>query len=207
VVNNFLDPIQVSYPILTGRKFVLGSQSPRRKTLLEGLGIVPLVKTNDMDETIPSHVLPHQAPEFLAKKKASHFLSTLQEDELLITADTIVIIDHKILGKPANKEEAIATLSQLSGHMHEVVSGVCISSRTTTHSFSETTKVYFRTLSLDQINYYVDQFAPYDKAGAYGIQEWIGLVAIEKIEGDFYNVMGLPVGKLVAELEQHFPLI
>ncbi len=207
MANNFLDPIQVSYPLLTGRKFVLGSQSPRRKTLLEGLGILPEVRINDMDESIPAHILPHEAPEYLARKKASHFIHSLQENELLITADTIVIIDQKILGKPANKEEAFATLSHLSGHMHEVVSGVCIASSTVTHSFCETTKVFFRTLTAEQINYYIDQFAPYDKAGAYGIQEWIGLVAIEKIEGDFYNVMGLPVGKLVAELEQHFSLV
>ncbi len=205
MANNFLDPIQASYPILTGRKFVLGSQSPRRKALLEGLGIIPDIRTNDMDEHIPTHVLPHQAPEFLAQKKALYFLPSLQENEVLITADTIVIIGHQILGKPIDKKEAIDTLTQLSGNMHEVVSGVCISTRNTQHSFSETTKVFFRSLSKEQINYYVDQFAPYDKAGAYGIQEWIGLVGIEKIEGDFYNVMGLPVGKLVHELQQKFP--
>lgn len=159
-----------------------------------------------MDESIPAHIRPHQAPEFLAQKKSDYFLASLQENELLITADTIVIIDDKVLGKPANKQEAIDTLSTLSGNMHEVVSGVCISTYNKQYSFSETTKVFFRTLTPEQIDYYVDQFAPYDKAGAYGIQEWIGLVGIEKIEGDFYNVMGLPVGKLVHELQLHFPL-
>jgi septum formation protein len=204
VVNNFLDAMQASYPILHGRKFVLGSQSPRRKALLEGLGIRPDIRTNDMDESIPDHLLPQEAPEYLAKKKSTYFLADLAPDELLITADTIVIINKTVLGKPAHKQEALETLRQLSGAMHEVVSGVCISSRTKQHSFSETTKVFFRSLSEAQINYYVDQFGPYDKAGAYGIQEWIGLVGIEKIEGDFYNVMGLPVGRLVAELERHF---
>jgi septum formation protein len=206
VVNNFLDPIQASYPILQGRKFVLGSQSPRRKALLEGLGIRPEIRTNDMDETIPDHILPHQAPEYLAKKKSEYFLAALNHDELLITADTIVIINQTVLGKPADKKEAMQTLKVLSAAMHEVVSGVCISSKIKQHSFSEITKVFFRSLSEEQINYYVDQFAPYDKAGGYGIQEWIGLIGIEKIEGDFYNVMGLPVGRLAAELEQHFAL-
>jgi septum formation protein len=205
VENNFLEPQQTSYPLLEGRTFVLGSQSPRRKALLEGIGIAPVVKTNDMDETIPAHISAHEAPEYLAREKATFFIPSLQKNEILVTADTVVIINKQVLGKPANREEAIATLALLSGQMHEVVSGVCISSQNKQHSFSETTKVFFRTLSLEQISFYIDQFAPYDKAGGYGIQEWIGLVAIEKIEGDFYNVMGLPVGKLVAELQIHFP--
>ena len=206
MVNNFLDPQQTSYPLLEGRTFVLGSQSTRRKALLEGIGISPVVKTNDMDESIPAHISSHEAPEYLAREKASFFIPMLQKNELLVTADTVVIINQQVLGKPENRDEAIATLSQLSGQMHEVVSGVCICSQNKKHSFSETTKVYFRKLSSEQISFYVDQFKPYDKAGAYGIQEWIGLVAIEKIEGDFYNVMGLPVGKLVSELQIHFPV-
>lgn len=206
MVNNFLDPQQTSYPLLEGRTFVLGSQSPRRKALLEGIGISPVVKTNDMDESIPAHISSHEAPEYLAQEKAAFFIPLLQKNEILVTADTVVIINQQVLGKPANREEAIATLSQLSGKMHEVVSGVCICSQEKKHSFSETTKVHFRKLSSEQISFYVDQFKPYDKAGAYGIQEWIGLVAIEKIEGDFYNVMGLPVGKLVSELQIHFPV-
>lgn len=206
VVNSFLDPQQTSYPLLEGRTFVLGSQSPRRKALLEGIGITPVVKTNDMDESIPAHVSSYEAPEYLAKEKAAFFIPSLEQNELLVTADTVVIINQQILGKPANRAEAITTLSTLSGKMHEVVSGVCICSQEKKHSFSETTKVYFREITLEQISFYVDQFKPYDKAGAYGIQEWIGLVAIEKIEGDFYNVMGLPVGKLVSELQTHFPV-
>ncbi|MDB5273633.1 MAG: hypothetical protein JWO58_2000 [Chitinophagaceae bacterium] len=203
MVNNFLDPLKAQYTPFAGEKIILGSQSPRRKTLLEGLGITPEVRTNDMDETIPSDVLPHQAPEFLANKKSIAFMDRLQPDELLVTADTVVIIDNTVLNKPADGAEAFAMLKRLSGRMHEVVSGVCISNTEKKHSFSETTRVFFRPLSDEQISYYVHHYKPFDKAGAYGIQEWIGLVAIEKIEGDFYNVMGLPVGRLVQEME-HF---
>jgi septum formation protein len=202
VVNNFLEPVKAQYAPLGEKKIILGSQSPRRKTLLEGLGIQPIVRINDMDESIPPDILPHQAPEFLARKKATAFTSALRPEELLITADTVVIIDHHVINKPGDAEEAVAMLKRLSGRMHEVVSGVCLSTINQTHSFSETTRVFFRTLSEEQIRYYVSHYSPFDKAGAYGIQEWIGLVAIEKIEGDFYNVMGLPVGKLVEEMKK-----
>jgi septum formation protein len=202
VVNNFLDSQHAQHAPLAGKKIILGSQSPRRKTLLEGLGISPEVRINDMDESIPADLPAHQAPEYLAKKKALAFLPHLLQDELLITADTVVIIDQQVLNKPLDLEEAKAMLRRLSGRMHEVVSGVCISSLSHSHSFSETTSVFFRPLSEEQITYYVEHYRPLDKAGAYGIQEWIGLVAIEKIEGDFYNVMGLPVGRLVEEMNK-----
>ena len=200
MVNNFLDPQKAQYAPLAGKKIILGSQSPRRKSLLEGLGISPEVRVNDMDESIPITLSAHKAPEYLAKKKAVAFLPLLKEDELLVTADTVVIIDDQVINKPVDLEDAKVMLRRLSGRMHEVVSGVCLSSLTQTHSFSEITLVYFRPLSEEQINYYVEHYKPLDKAGAYGIQEWIGLVAIEKIEGDFYNVMGLPVGRLVEEM-------
>lgn len=202
MVNSFLDPIKAEYAPLAGKKIILGSQSPRRKTLLEGLGISPEVRINDMDESIPADLPAHQAPEYLAKKKSIAFLPLLQEGELLITADTVVIIDDQVINKPQSLEDAKVMLSRLSGRKHQVVSGVCISTITKTHSFSETTSVFFRSLSEEQIAYYVEHYKPLDKAGAYGIQEWIGLVAIEKIEGDFYNVMGLPVGKLVEEMRK-----
>jgi septum formation protein len=202
VVNNFLDPLKAEYAPLAGKKIILGSQSPRRKTLLEGLGIRPEVRINDMDESIPADLPAHQAPEYLAKKKAIAFLPLLKEGELLITADTVVIVDDQVINKPVNLEDAKVMLRRLSGRKHEVVSGVCISSLSQTHSFSETTSVLFRPLSEEQIAYYVEHYKPLDKAGAYGIQEWIGLVAIEKIEGDFYNVMGLPVGRLVEEMRE-----
>jgi septum formation protein len=200
VVNNFLDPLKALYAPFAGKKIILGSQSPRRKTLLEGLGISPEVRINDMDESIPADLPAHQAPEYLAKKKAIAFLPHLKKGELLVTADTVVIVDDQVINKPVDLEDAKVMLRRLSGRMHKVVSGVCISSLTQTHSFSEMTCVYFRVLSEEQINYYVEQYKPLDKAGAYGIQEWIGLVAIEKIEGDFYNVMGLPVGRLIQEM-------
>lgn len=202
MVNNFLDPIKAQYAPFAGKKIILGSQSPRRKTLLEGLGIQPEVRTNDMDESIPADLPAHQAPEYLAKKKAIAFLPHLKPEELLITADTVVIVDNQVINKPVDLEDAKVMLRRLSGRMHKVVSGVCISSLKQTHSFSETTSVFFRALSEEQISYYVENYKPLDKAGAYGIQEWIGLVAIEKIEGDFYNVMGLPVGRLVEEMRE-----
>ncbi|MBC7487745.1 MAG: septum formation protein Maf [Cytophagaceae bacterium] len=187
---------------MAGQKIILGSQSPRRKTLLEGLGISPEVRINDMDESIPANLPAHQAPEYLAKKKAIAFLPLLKEGELLITADTVVIVDDQVINKPVDLADAKVMLRRLSGRKHQVVSGVCISSLSLTHSFSETTSVFFRPLSEEQIAYYVEHYKPLDKAGAYGIQEWIGLVAIEKIEGDFYNVMGLPVGRLVEEMRK-----
>jgi septum formation protein len=202
VVNDFLDPLKAQYAPFAGKKIILGSQSPRRKTLLEGLGISPEVRINDMDESIPADLPAYKAPEYLAKKKAVAFLPHLKEGELLVTADTVVIIDEQVINKPVDLKDAKAMLRRLSGRMHKVVSGVCVSSLTETHSFSEETSVYFRTLSEEQINYYVEEYKPLDKAGAYGIQEWIGLVAIEKIEGDFYNVMGLPVGRLVQEMKK-----
>lgn len=202
MANNFLDLIKSEYDPFAGKKIILGSQSPRRKNLLEGLGISPEVRINDMDESIPADLPAHQAPEYLAKKKAIAFLPHLQEGELLITADTVVILDDLVINKPFDLDDARTMLKRLSGKMHKVVSGVCISSPSYTHAFSETTSVYFRTLSEEQINYYVEHYKPLDKAGAYGIQEWIGLVAIEKIEGDFYNVMGLPVGRLVEEMKK-----
>ena len=202
MANNFLDPLKADYSPFAGKKIILGSQSPRRKTLLEGLGIQPEVRTNDMDEAIPTDLPAVEAPEYLAKKKAIAFLPALKDGELLITADTVVVLDDEAINKPVDLDDAKVMLRRLSGRMHKVVSGVCMSSLTTTHSFSETTLVFFRPLSEEQINYYVEHYKPLDKAGAYGIQEWIGLVAIEKIEGDFFNVMGLPVGRLVEEMRK-----
>lgn len=201
MANNFLDPVKADYSLFAGKKIILGSQSPRRRALLEGIGIQLEVRINDMDESIPADLPAHQAPEYLAKKKAIAFLPLLQKEELLITADTVVIVDEQVLNKPVDSEEAKKMLKRLSGRHHQVVSGVCMTTLSQSHSFSEQTSVYFRTLSDEQINYYVEHYKPLDKAGAYGIQEWIGLVAIEKIEGDFYNVMGLPVGKLVEEMK------
>ena len=200
MVNNFLDPIKAQYAPFADKKIILGSQSPRRKTLLEGLGIQPEVRTNDMDESIPADLPATQAPEYLAKKKAIAFLPSLKAGELLITADTVVIVDDQVINKPVDLEDAKVLLRRLSGRMHQVVSGVCISSITQTHSFSETTSVFFRTLSEEQTAYYVEHYKPLDKAGAYGIQEWIGFIAVRKIEGSYANVMGLPVDKVYAYL-------
>ncbi|MDR2808942.1 MAG: Maf-like protein [Tannerellaceae bacterium] len=182
-------------------KVVLGSQSPRRRALLAGLGLEFEVRTlPDIDESFPPSMPADQIPRYIALQKASAYLPTLAENELLITADTIVHLQRTLLGKPAGKDDAIRMLRLLSGRTHQVVTGVCMCTREKTVSFAVTSSVRFAPLEEEDIQYYVDHFHPYDKAGAYGIQEWIGYVAVEGIEGSFYNVMGLPIQKVYQEL-------
>jgi septum formation protein len=171
--------------------------------LLAGLGIAFEVRPMpDVDESYP-HTLPaEEIPLFIARKKASASLPALQRNELLITADTIVHIHPTVLGKPAGKDEALRMLRLLSGRTHQVITGVCLSTREKSVSFSVTSSVRFAPITDEDIHYYVEQFRPYDKAGAYGIQEWIGYVAVEAIEGSFYNVMGLPIQRVYRELAQ-----
>ncbi|MBC7391612.1 MAG: septum formation protein Maf [Opitutaceae bacterium] len=176
-------------------KIILASASPRRKELLEGLGIDFEVIPSNIDEAFPLELLPAKVPEFLAELKAES-LKTLYPDRTIISADTIVLIGNEILNKPAKKSEATEMLQKLSGKMHLVITGVCIFKNGGKHLFSETTEVYFKHLDNKEIEYYVEKFKPYDKAGAYGVQEWIGYIAVEKIIGSFYNVMGLPVNKV-----------
>jgi septum formation protein len=180
-------------------RIILASQSPRRKQLLEMAELEFEILIADVDETNPPGMPGEQVPEFLAKKKADA-VSHLVDDAIVIAADTVVLLDHHILGKPTDETHAKAILSQLSGRMHKVVTGVCIRKGGKEKAFSVTTEVYFRTLSETQIQHYISKYKPYDKAGAYAIQEWIGVTGIEKINGDYYNVMGLPIGDVIIAL-------
>jgi septum formation protein len=184
-------------------KIILASQSPRRKQLLEMAEITFEVIIADVDETNPPGMPGDNVPEFLAKKKASA-IAHLAQDAIVIAADTVVLLDHHILGKPTDAANAKAILRQLSGRMHKVVTGVCICQGIKEVSFSITTEVYFRQLTDAQIDHYVTRYQPYDKAGAYAIQEWIGVTGIEKINGDYYNVMGLPIGDVINVLKKDF---
>ena len=186
-------------------KIILASQSPRRKQLMELAELKFEVIIADVDETNPPGMPGDDVPEFLANKKASA-IAHLVEDKIIIAADTVVLLDHHILGKPINEQNAIDILTQLSGRMHKVVTGVCIVKGDHKVCFSVTTEVYFRHLSDTQIRHYVANYKPYDKAGAYAIQEWIGVIGIEKINGDYYNVMGLPIGDVINVLKSEFGL-
>ena len=186
------------------KKIILGSGSPRRKELLAALGYNFEVRTKDTDESYPTTMSCEEVPTFLAKQKAAALLSELNEDELLICADTVVILNNQILGKPANKEEATKMLNLLSGKTHKVITGVFISDSKQEEIFSETTEVTFNTLTENQINYYIEKFHPFDKAGSYGIQEWIGFIGVFSISGTYANVMGLPTHQLFAILSNKF---
>ena len=184
------------------QKLVLASQSPRRQQLLRDLGFDFEVRTKPIDEVFPTEMPTNQVAEFLATQKATAFLSELKDNELCITADTVVVLGNEILAKAANAEEAYKMIQSLSGNSHEVITGVCLMNKKQKISFSVSTKVHFRELSGEEISYYIDKFAPYDKAGAYGIQEWIGMIGINQIEGSYFNVMGLPTERLFRELKQ-----
>lgn len=180
---------------------ILASRSPRRQQLLEGTGIkFRTLNHEDMEEVYPAALKREEIPVYLAKAKARHYESQMYENSVLITADTIVWLENKVIGKPADSDDAVRMLRELSGNMHEVFTGVCIKTLTNESLFHASTKVYFRHLSLDEISFYVNAYKPFDKAGSYGVQEWIGYVAVERIEGSFYNVMGLPVKQLYCEL-------
>ena len=181
---------------------VLGSASPRRHELLQSLGLSITVRVASIDEVYPDDLSATEVPLYLAELKAKALMPTLQKGELLITSDTVVIQDGQVLGKPKNEEEARQTLSSLSNRSHEVVTGVFIGSLEKEIGFATTTKVYFNPLSKEEIDYYIANFKPFDKAGSYGIQEWIGKIGVSKIEGCFYNVMGLPVGRVWEALKQ-----
>lgn len=173
-------------------QLILASQSPRREMLLKELGLhfdrIPL----SIDESYPKELLLEQVPEYLAKKKASPFLKNLQDKQIVLTCDTVVILYNELLGKPKNIKEAKSILQKLSGQTHEVISGVCITTKQVQKSVSVRTKVSFKVLPEEEIHYYVEKFQPLDKAGAYGIQEWIGHIGIERIDGSYSNIVGLP---------------
>lgn len=198
-----MDAQQQSLRLVEGYKVILASNSPRRKELLAGLGIdfsVRIIK--DIDESYPASLRGEDIPVFISGKKAEAYRRTMAEDELIITADTIVYDNDKVLGKPSSREEAINMLTELSGHAHEVITGVTICSRDKMKQFASVSKVFFDNLTAEEIEYYVDLYRPYDKAGSYGIQEWIGFVGVTRIEGSYFNVMGLPIQRLYKELKR-----
>lgn len=186
-------------------KIILASNSPRRKELLNQLGLDFEVRVmKGIDESYPDNLPSKDVAEFIASKKSSTY--SIASDELLITADTIVVVGQDILGKPHDREDACRMLREISGKTHHVITGVCIRTAAKQSRFSVSTDVRFKDLSDGEIDFYVDHFKPYDKAGAYGIQEWIGLVGVESISGSFYNVMGLPVQRIYEELTASFGL-
>ena len=188
---------------MTDFRIILASNSPRRRELLSGIDVKYEVRTlPDIDESFPASLPHEEVAEFLACKKAEAYLPALKEDELLITADTIVVLDGMILGKPHNKHEAVDMLRNLAGKRHRVITGVCLTTSHRQQRFSDVAYVTFSTLSNEEISYYVSRYDPMDKAGAYGVQEWIGYVAVEKIEGSYFNVMGLPIQKVYQALKQ-----
>ena len=188
---------------LKNYNIILASQSPRRREILKMLGVDFKVVVKDTDETFPPELQGGAIPEHIAVLKASAFDSELQsmpDNTIIIASDTIVYIDNKVIGKPKGREGAIEMLKTLSGRCHQVLTGVCIKTKDRQRSFFAESKVWFRELSDDEITYYVDNYKPFDKAGAYAVQEWIGAAAIAKIEGSYYNVMGLPSQMLYNEL-------
>lgn len=180
-------------------KIILASQSPRRKQLMEAAELDFEIIIADVDETNPPGMSGDLVPEYLAKKKAAAIEARVH-DAIIIAADTVVLLDHEILGKPTSEENAYEILRKLSGRMHQVVTGVCMQKGAQQVCFSVTTEVYFRSLDDEQLRHYVQKYQPFDKAGAYAIQEWIGMIGIEKINGDYYNVMGLPIGEVTKRL-------
>jgi septum formation protein len=183
-------------------QLILASKSPRRQQLLSGLGFTFEVVSREVDELFPAHLKAQEIPLYLSKVKAEAFKDLLDAKTIVLTADTIVWINNKVLNKPENEKEAYDMLRLLSGNMHEVFTGVTISSVFKQQSFFCKTNVYFKHLTDDEIYHYIKHYKPYDKAGAYGAQEWIGYIAIEKIEGSYFNVMGLPVKEVYEELMQ-----
>lgn len=181
-------------------KIVLGSQSPRRQELLRGLNVEFSVKVLDVDESYPNDIIGVDIPMYLAEKKADAY--KLDEETLLITADTIVWHEGQVLGKPTDKSDAKRMLKRLSGKTHEVITGVCICTTKKRRVFHVISEVCFASLTDSEIEYYLENFNPYDKAGAYGVQEWIGYVGVEHIEGSYFNVMGLPIQRVYNELKR-----
>ncbi|MDD3210859.1 MAG: Maf-like protein [Bacteroides graminisolvens] len=189
---------------------VLASNSPRRKELLSGLGVNFSVKTlPDVDESFPDTLKGEEIPLFIARKKADAYKvlfssvtsNEVEEPLLVITADTIVWLEDEVLGKPANATEARAMLSKLSGKKHQVITGVCLTTASWQKSFAAVSEVQFSSLTEEEMDYYIHNYCPYDKAGAYGVQEWIGFIGVESIQGSYFNVMGLPIQRLYRELK------
>lgn len=184
-------------------RVILGSRSPRRQQLLKGLGIqFEVIVADDEDEYFPSDLEKVEIPVFLASRKSFLYKKYVDNNTLVITADTIVWIDNKVVGKPVNHDQAVDILRSLSGRKHQVLTGVCLKTISKETAFYEISDVYFRKLVPEEIDYYVSNWKPFDKAGAYGIQEWIGYIGIEKIKGSYFNIMGLPTERLFLELKK-----
>ena len=180
---------------------ILASNSPRRRELLSGLGLDYEVRTlPGIDESYPDTLSGEEIPVYISSQKASAYLDALKENELLITADTIVWLDGRVLGKPSDEEEACQMLRALSGKTHQVITGVTLATTSFQKSFASVSQVTFASLTEEEIKYYVTHYHPMDKAGSYGVQEWIGFIGVERIEGSYFNVMGLPVQRLYREL-------
>ena len=185
------------------KKIVLASNSPRRKELLAGLGLPFEVRVlQDIDESYPDVLPVTEVALYIAGKKADAYRRTLADDELVITADTVVIVDDEILGKPTDEDDAARMLRAISGRTHQVTTGVCLISRETERRFAVTTDVTFKVLTDEEIYYYITRYRPFDKAGAYGIQEWIGYIGVTGLRGSYYNVMGLPVQRIYEALKE-----
>ena len=188
---------------LKRKKIILASNSPRRKQLLEELGLEFEIKLKpDISENYPDNLSPEEVSIFVAEHKAKEFDEDIDDDTVVITADTIVVYENQILNKPSNFDDAARMLEMLSEKKHSVITGVCMKTKVKSISFFSKTEVYFKKLEKSETDYYIYKFKPYDKAGAYGIQEWIGLIGIEKIEGSYFNVMGLPVDKIYEYLKK-----
>jgi len=181
---------------------ILGSKSPRREELLKGLNIPFETALIDVEETYPRDIVGVDIPMYLAEKKANSYIEKLVENDMLITADTIVWLEGKVYNKPKDKADATTMLKTLSGKTHQVITGVCISTITKRKTFHVISEVRFARLTSQEIDFYLDNYTPYDKAGAYGVQEWIGYIGVEYIEGSYFNVMGLPIQRLYTELKR-----
>jgi septum formation protein len=183
-------------------RIILASASPRRKQLLEWAEVPFDVLVKETDEMYPSTLPVHQVPVYIARNKALAVKEELSHNRIILAADTIVVLKDEVIGKPASREAAVETLQKLSGQVHQVITGVVLLKGSEEFSFEDITEVEFHNLSNAQIDFYVDHYHPYDKAGAYAIQEWIGVIGIKRVQGDFYNVMGLPVSRVVQALKK-----
>ena len=188
---------------LPNKKIILASGSPRRQQYCKELGLDFSIQLKEVEEIYPDDLTHHQITDFLAELKANAFENELAENEILITSDTIVWLENKALGKPKDYEEAFEMIRSMAGKTHEVITSVCIKTSLKSEVFHSITKVTFVNLTKEEIDYYITNYKPFDKAGAYGIQEWIGLIGISKIEGSYPNVVGLPVDKLYAKLKEY----
>ena len=184
------------------KKIILASASPRRQQLLKEILINFEIITSDIEEVFPEDMFVDDVAEYLAKLKAEVVQSKVGKEPVIIAADTIVTIDNEILGKPADAAEAFYMINKLSNRSHNVITGVAILTENATYTFSEKTTVYFKDLTDEEIQYYIENYQPYDKAGAYAIQEWIGMIGISRIEGDYFNVVGLPVYRIYKKIRE-----